>query len=150
MLTRKQFLDYAMSANTNDCIIWPYAIRKSSGYAAYSKRYNGVQKHYDAHRFICVLAHGNAPSGMEAAHSCGVKICINPKHLSWKTPIENIDDAKRHGVLRGGGRYRQRIFDRDRAMICASKESHVAMAARYGVAPTYIGFLRRQRLKFDL
>lgn len=150
MPTRSEFIDYAISADTNDCIIWPFAVRQSSGYGAHSVRSKGEKTNYDVHRYVCCQAHGPAPKGLEAAHKCGQKLCINPRHLYWATPSKNMQDALEHGVLRGGGRYRQRIFDLERAEIAASKESLAVLAARYKIPRTYAGFLRRQSLQYDL
>ncbi len=145
------FIEAALRSETDDCILWPFAIRKSSNYPAFQiPRGNGPRSR-DAHSFVCEKAHGPKPtSDHETAHSCGRKPCINPKHVSWRTRIANMSDAKRHGALRGGGRYRQRIFDLDRAEIKASKDSLVTIAARYGMEPAHIGRVRRMPLQFDL
>jgi hypothetical protein len=75
------------------CVIWPFY--KTRGYGVFG--YMG--KSYYAHRFMCELAHGPAPSDThEAAHSCGDEACCNPHHLSWKTPTENMLDCRRHGT----------------------------------------------------
>jgi len=103
-----------------------------------------VKLNVDAHRHVCSQAHGPALSGQQAAHSCGNKLCVNPAHLYWADPAENMADAKRHGTLKGGGRYRQRIFKDDIEAICASSESLVTLAAKYGSDPSYIGRLKRQ------
>lgn len=75
------------------CLIWPFSTTR--GYGAF--QYLG--KRYYAHRFMCELAHGPVPSDIhEAAHSCGDTACINPNHLSWKTPSENGLDNRQHGT----------------------------------------------------
>lgn len=150
-MSREQFIIYALSGPTDDCVIWPFAVRQSSGYGAHSVRTKGLKRNHDAHRYVCEKAHGSPPEGRyEAAHRCGQKLCVNPRHLYWATPSRNIQDALQHGVMRGGGRYRQRIFDLERAEIVASKESLAVLAERYDIPRTYAGFLRRQPLQFDL
>lgn len=65
------------------CLIWPF-VSKLHGYG----QFGYLGKNYYAHRFMCELAHGPAPSPLhEAAHSCGRghEGCVNPQHLSWKT-----------------------------------------------------------------
>jgi hypothetical protein len=75
------------------CLIWPFSTTRGYG------RFGYLGKGYYAHRFMCELAHGRAPSPThEAAHSCGDTACVNPNHLSWKTPGENGLDNRQHGT----------------------------------------------------
>lgn len=144
MHRNQKFVADALSANTDACIVWPFAVRKSSGYGAFSVRKDGKQCHYDVHRFVCIEAHGAAPQNMpEAAHSCGNKLCINPRHLYWASHKQNMEDAKRHGTLRGGGIYRQRIFAEDVEFIATSKLSILKLAEKYRTSPSHIGKVRR-------
>jgi hypothetical protein len=142
MSKREQFFAAARNANSDQCITWPFAVRKSSGYGAH----NASGKNYDAHRYACEMAHGKPPEAAEAAHKCGNKLCVNPNHLYWADHKTNMDDAKRHGTLRGGGRYRQRFFPEDVEAIVSSNDSLLSLAARYNTDVAYIGRLRRQHL----
>ncbi len=83
---------------------------------------------------------------MQAAHRCGNKLCVNPSHLYWADPKTNMADAKAHGTLVGGGRYRQRLFAKEIQEIVTSKESLISIGARYGMDPSYIGKVRRQHI----
>lgn len=75
------------------CLIWPFSTTRGYG------RFSYLGKAYYAHHFMCELARGEAPSDRhEAAHSCGDTACVNPKHLSWKTPGENALDNRQHGT----------------------------------------------------
>lgn len=77
----------------DNCLLWPFV--RCLGYGLL--RYRGKQ--YRAHRFMCVLAHGEPPTSKhQAAHSCGNGYCVNPRHLSWKTNGENQLDRRRHGT----------------------------------------------------
>lgn len=140
-MKRKQFIELALASEPRDCVLWPYAVRKSSGYPAFSKKLNGTTVNHDAHRLVCELAHG--ASSKQAAHSCGNKLCINPHHLYWATSVENMADAKRHGTLRGGGRYRQRIFSEQRADIKSSSLSLSEIAQKYAITVSDAGKIRR-------
>lgn len=147
---RDQLIAKALASKTGECINWPFAVRKSSGYPAHSPIIDGCKKNVDAHRYVCELAHGAALGGRHAAHKCGNKLCINPRHVVWATPKENMDDAKRHGTLRGGGRYRQRFHQPEIEKICTSRESLIALAKAYDADPAYIGRLRRAHIhKFE-
>lgn len=147
MKTRKEFIHDALTSKTDECIIWPFAIRKSSGYAAHNYSRSGEKKSVDAHRYVCVLAHGEPSSPtLEASHSCGDKLCINPAHLRWATHKENMKDAIDHGNLKGGGRWRQRFFGPEVEHICASRKSILELADMYKSSPSYISEIRRRHL----
>jgi DNA-binding transcriptional regulator YiaG len=78
----------------DECLIWPFSVR-NNGYGAFGHR----RKIYHAHRFMCEIAHGAPPSPKHhAAHSCNVRNCVNPRHLSWKTQSENEADKQIHGT----------------------------------------------------
>lgn len=143
-MTRAHFLQAAAASTSAACILWPYAVRKSSGYGAHSTRDAGNQTHYDAHAYSCTLAHGPRPTPEhEAAHSCGDKLCVSGAHLRWATHQENMDDAKAHGTLRGGGRGRQKLFKAERTHIATSGKSLLQLADEYGMEPAYLGQVRR-------
>lgn len=79
----------------DECLPWPFSLTR--GYGSFS--YLGVR--YYAHRFMCGLIHGDAPTPThQAAHSCGNGHlgCVNPRHLSWKTQSENQLDCREHGT----------------------------------------------------
>lgn len=89
-----KWLESAISEARNDCLAWPFA-RRANGYGQIFWR--GIRT--TTHRVACELAHGPAPKiGMEAAHSCGNRICCNPRHLRWASAKENAADRVTHGT----------------------------------------------------
>lgn len=77
------------------CLIWPFSLTRGYGRFVY------YGTGYYAHRFMCELVHGPAPTlEHQAAHSCGrgAEGCVNPHHLSWKTPSGNQLDKRDHGT----------------------------------------------------
>lgn len=81
-------------SDTNDCIIFA-GKQQPNGYGRVS-----VGGHYErAHRLACRMAHGDPPADrpIEAAHSCGERMCINPRHLRWATRAANEHDKVEHG-----------------------------------------------------
>jgi len=92
------WLDTLMAAEpTDECIIWPFA-RSEKGYALV-KRGGKMMR---AHRRICEEIYG-APATLrhQAAHRCnnGHLGCVNPKHLRWATPKENMADGQRRPAV---------------------------------------------------
>lgn len=81
-----------------DCLKWPFTTNPN-GYGMLG--YMG--DHVWAHRIMCKLAHGEAPTPKhEVAHTCGKgnQGCVNPRHLEWKTKRENSLDQTKHGTSR--------------------------------------------------
>jgi hypothetical protein len=56
-----------------------------------------------AHRIAWEFINGKIPDGLFVLHRCDVRACVNPYHLFLGTHVDNMQDAKRKGRLRGGG-----------------------------------------------
>lgn len=82
-----------VTRNTDDCTLWPFSVN-SRGYGQLGV--NGVST--SVHVLACERAHGPRPEGMQVAHSCGVRRCLNPRHVRWATPAENEADKVAHGT----------------------------------------------------
>lgn len=94
------FIDSALIAQTDECILWPFA-RNSAGYGHFMLDC----RWHNAHRFICEKVHGSPPEiQYQAAHACGNRACINPRHLRWATRSENMMDCVDHGTISRGKR----------------------------------------------
>jgi hypothetical protein len=93
----EKWVHAALTHQGSECLIWPFAVGKG-GYGNMSV--GGIYK--NAHRVVCEMAHGTPAGDMEAAHSCGARLCCNPKHLRWATREQNETDKEHHGTrLRG-------------------------------------------------
>lgn len=95
---------------------------------AHSRKRDGVRRPHisvqgrmvSVARLVCEWAHGPAPSDEHhAGHTCPTgecASCINPRHLEWQTPLQNLDrrqankgrkstsgasNASRHEATRG-------------------------------------------------
>ena len=96
------FLRAALGTVDDACLTWPFD-RSAKGYG----RYHEDGKRVAAHRKMCELAHGPAPTPQHsAAHSCGKghEGCVNPRHLRWATSKENHADKFIHGTIARGER----------------------------------------------
>jgi hypothetical protein len=103
-MTGLEFLKAHANYQGDDCLIW-HLFRDHNGYGRVGipKGFKGSTRTRVrwAHRIICEIAHGPPPSDThEASHSCGrgKHGCINPRHLSWKTPSENQRERRKHGT----------------------------------------------------
>lgn len=128
-----KFLHDHVAYAGDDCLMWPFS-KHPTGYATFG--YLG-EYHY-AHRFMCELVHGPAPSAAhQAAHSCHKPGCVNPRHISWKTPTENMLDKRANGTasLNGGQGWKGKLSPEQVAAIRSVKgrETLAVTAARFGV-----------------
>lgn len=141
-----QFLnEIANARNSNECIQWPFA-RAGKGYGHLRQ---GSKMVY-AHRLICEMVHGPAPSPKhQAAHSCGhgFDACVNPRHLRWATQKENDADKAKHGTQNRGERHGiAKLTEKDvRKIRIALSEGHsqLVIANDFGVSTSTIGRIAR-------
>lgn len=124
-----------------ECLAWPYGTN-AAGYGL--AVIDGVQTL--ASRWMCILAHGEPPSNVhEAAHGCGRGRfgCVNPRHLSWKTPVENCADKLAHGTLNRGERNgKTTITEDDVRAIRAAPPDLKPLMEKYGLSKHGISKIR--------
>lgn len=72
----------------DSCLEWPFPRRYPNGYGALQAKVARTT----AHRFVCVLAHGEPQGRLDAAHICHNRLCCNPQHLRWATRRDNLAD----------------------------------------------------------
>lgn len=124
----KWLMEHSAHQDRQECLIWPFA-RDGKGYGSTHVE----RRHIGAHRYMCQLAHGAAPSPEHhATHSCGKGAvgCVNPHHLRWATASQNRQDAFLHGTAANQygkvtprkarsfrqKRYRNGLIERDAAL----------------------------------
>lgn len=73
-----------------------------------------------AHVESYVIHKGHIPAGMFVLHSCDVRSCVNPAHLSIGTRADNMRDMARKGRATGGGG--QELSTEEIAIIAATTD----------------------------
>lgn len=125
-----------------ECLTWPFGC--ADGYA---QVWDG-QKVRKAHRVMCELVHGPAPTpGHLAAHDCGQgdRACVHPKHVFWKTPSENQKDRNVHGTHNRWAK-RGKIGPNEVAEIKALQGGDLTqqqIADKYGVSRPHVSAIWR-------
>ena len=117
----------------DDCLIWPF--NRCRGYGMFGHK----GKMLYAHRFMCELVNGPAPtSAHHAAHECGNGDlgCVNPRHLKWKTPSDNQYDRRRHGTTEGAKGPYPKLTSEQIQQLLGMRETHTQdeIAARFNIS----------------
>lgn len=130
----------------NDCIFWPFS-KYTSGYGKLKLGRSTVS----AHRYICELFNGSAPSpDHEAAHSCGQgkNGCINPNHLRWATSVENEADKVGHGTVPIGERNGAAKLTRADILSIRSLQDVACLediANRFGISKSAVSLIHKRK-----
>lgn len=65
-------------------------------------------KIWPAHRAAYVLLTGFViPQGHQVVRNCGLKLCVNPEHLTCQAPLAHMEDWERKAALSSPGRMRR-------------------------------------------
>lgn len=127
--------------HTSGCWNWTGSI-SSQGYGVVRWRGRG----YRAHMLSLELAGHLRQSGAIACHHCDNPRCVNPKHLYWGTPADNIGDASRRGRLLTGERHTQSKLTSEAVQaIRKSEKTSADLARQYGVSRPAIANARAGR-----
>lgn len=89
---------WSMVEKTDGCWLWTGALN-DAGYGMISDRAGTVSGSTAkrAHRMSYELHKGPIPDGLHLLHSCDVRKCVNPDHLSVGTNQDNIADRVSKG-----------------------------------------------------
>ena len=79
---------------TKTCWLWK-GCKFRLGYGAVRVPHKGMQS---AHRIAWLLSGRKIPINKEIRHKCGIRSCVNPKHLTIGTHKQNMHDAVRQGT----------------------------------------------------
>lgn len=131
----------ALIFHGKECLTYPYANAKGYGQLWVSG------KKFPAHRLVCLETHGDPPSERHvAAHTCGNSLCVNPSHLSWKTPAENEADKLVHGTHQRGERNATaKLKEYQVLKIFEAEGHHKKIAAQFGVSRRTVGAIKTKK-----
>lgn len=140
-----------VSHQGDECLPWPFAT-DGKGYGTMGHK----GKQMWAHRFMCILAHGEPPTPKHhAAHECGNGHlgCVNPRHLVWKTPRENhMDGAKKGNLGRNKhGSYTIQPPEQIAQIIALrGKMSQTEIAKKFGISTGSVQYWQHERSRRNL
>lgn len=138
--------EVALLFDGDECLPWPFG-KGTGGYGSLM-----VDRRLRvASRYICELAHGAPPSaGAEAAHSCnnGHQGCVNPRHLSWKTVAENMQDKIDNGTTLRGELNPSNVLSEDQVREIRRLKGTIGakkIGARFGVCETTVLYIHQRK-----
>jgi hypothetical protein len=138
-----RFLSY-VDKKDNGCWIWTGSTAVT-GYCNFY--YKG--RVCLAHRASLCIHNGGKPltPGLQVSHSCGVRNCVNPDHLSEKTASENNGaDKKSHGKDNSGERCHFSKLDWKKVSeIRSSNLKAKELSKTYGVSSSCISSILRKK-----
>lgn len=121
------------------CWLWTGAMYSYRGQETYGQFWFAGRR-ITAHRASYLIHKGPVDPALDVMHSCNVKACVNPEHLSQGTRSQNLRDAFRDnpGVCAGENNGRARLnWDIVHAIRSGGERTGV-LARRYGVSAQQI------------
>lgn len=121
---------------TDECVIWPYA---RAGQRRYGQVYVDRMKKY-AHREALRLRIPEPSGGAVTRHGpCNQPACMNYRHLSWGTQIDNVADMRRDGTAKIGEQNPRSVLTDDvvrqmRHLYLVDRVPQRKLAVSFGVA----------------
>lgn len=101
-----------------------------------------------AHRLSYEIHKGEIPNGMVIRHKCDNPGCVNPDHLEYGTPKQNVRDCLDRGrdSMVGSRNNKAKLNEIDVKEIRLSKLSVAEIAELYGVSKSTIKRIKSKKL----
>jgi len=133
------------------CVLWEGA-RSKGGYGVLNRKHAGKWTTFYVHRLACEFSHGPPPPDKPCAmHSCDVRHCYEPSHLSWGSHSDNVQDATNKGRVAHGSRHWNAKLTEERVTELRRKKAEgaqrSALAAEFGVHVKTVNKVCRQGWK---
>lgn len=138
----KAFLTAALEYSSEECLLWPFS--KKSGYGSIHANGRVIR----AHLVICKAVHGPKPfANAEAAHTCGIPACVNPRHLRWVTPKENQADRLMHGTHNRGERHNlaKLTAEQVQAIRARTGQTQREIANEFGITRPHVSHILKHK-----
>jgi hypothetical protein len=140
-----KYLKMHRNHDSDECVIWPYG-KNELGYGLV--QYQGKRR--KAHQLMCEWTRGPKPEGQGALHSCGNGHfgCINPRHISWGSQKQNMQDAEAHGTIAREMRLPHTVLTDDDVRYIKSMQYKIKaqeLADRFGVLRPHIYAIQNGR-----
>lgn len=130
------FLAQALVYDGDDGLPWPF----NTNGRGYGKVWDSpLRKERLVCVVICEATHGPKPTGTECRHSCGNRGCINRRHLSWGTHLDNMNDKKAHGTT--GHKLNQQQADEIRRLYKEGNMKQQDIADQFGVTQVLVSMI---------
>lgn len=125
------------------CWLWG-GVTATTGYGVLSVGARKLGQISAAH--VSLDLHGRPrPEGLHACHHCDVRACVNPDHLYWGTPKDNVADMIRRGRDTRPNNEDHGGHKLTKAQVRAIRESsdtQPALAAAYGVSQSLVSRIK--------
>lgn len=132
--------DELAAIETDECVIWPKSIT-SAGYGHFYERGG---RHVITHREALARRQPSPfPTAVTRHGPCHNRACMNYRHLSWGTQVDNAMDRVRDDSHNRGDRHgNSKLTIGDALAIKTSTEHREVLAVRFGVRPTHVDSIR--------
>jgi HNH endonuclease len=137
----QRYFPSVLAYESNDCLMWPFSFDgKGYGQIHWQRRMRRV------HNLVCELTHGPAPQGMpDAAHTCGVRACVNKRHVRWASRRQNAAEGPSHTNDQRGARNKMSKLTEEQARaILNATESQSKIALRFGVSRSAVAHIKQR------